>query len=556
VALSLKPRHLSRYGDIARLLVKHGRAEGLRHEEEATADDAEKLVSDLETMGPTFVKLGQLLSTRADLLPPVYIEALARLQDDVEPFSFAEIEQIVTDELGVRLSKAFQFFDNEPLASASLGQVHRAVLRSGREVAVKVQRPGVREMVATDMDVIEELAAFVDEHTKTGRTFGFAGMVEEFRAAITAELDYLQEADNLRNLGHVLSDYDEIVIPQPVDDYTTSVVLTMDYVEGRNVSALGPLAQLDLDGTELAQQLFRAYLDQILVHGFVHADPHPGNVLLTADHRLALIDLGMVTRVSPQMQDELLRLLLAISEGKGTDVAAVMAGIAEHTDGYDSSTFERRIVDLVQRNQSVAMGELDAGLVVGELAHIAGECGLRPPAELTMLAKALLNLDLVASKLAPDFDPNEAIRDHVADVMRNKMLQAASPGNLLSTAMDAKEFAEQLPSRVNKVMDALSRGELTLNVQGIDERELMRGIQKLANRVTTGVIVAALIIGGAMVMRVDTDVKLFGYSALAVAMLAVAAVAGAWLVVTSLRHDVPHDPDARSQQRTLRRSSG
>ncbi|MEY2453069.1 MAG: ubiquinone biosynthesis protein [Acidimicrobiaceae bacterium] len=549
MALSLKPRHLSRYGDIARLLVKHGRAEGLRHEDEATTDDAEKLVHDLEAMGPTFVKLGQLLSTRADLLPPVYLEALARLQDDVEPFSFAEIEQIVTDELGVRISNAFQSFDNEPLASASLGQVHRAVMRNGRSVVVKVQRPGVRDSVAHDMDVIEELAGFLDEHTKTGRKFGFAGMVEEFRAAITAELDYLQESDNLRTMGEVLSQYDQIVVPQPVDDYTTSLVLTMDYVEGRNVAALGPLAQLDFDGSALAEQLFRAYLDQILVHGFVHADPHPGNVLLTADHRLALVDLGMVTRVGPKMQDELIRLLVAISENKGSDVAAVMAGIAEHTDDYDEETFERRIVDLVQRNQSVAMGDFRAGVVVGDLARIASECGLRPPSELTMLAKALLNLDQVASKLAPDFDPNAAIRDHVADVMRHKMLRAASPGNLLSAAMDAKEFAELLPSRVNKVMDALARGELTLNVQGIDEKELMRGIQKLANRVTAGLITAALIIGGAMVMRVDTEVKVFSYSALAVVMLAVAAVAGGWLMITSLRNDVPHDPDARTRRR-------
>jgi predicted unusual protein kinase regulating ubiquinone biosynthesis (AarF/ABC1/UbiB family) len=243
-----------------------------------------------------------------------------------------------------------------------------------------------------------------------------------------------------------------------------------------------------------------------------------------------------------------------LSENKGSDVAEVMAGIGEHTDDYDETTFERRIVDLVQRNQSVAMGDFSAGVVVGDLARIASECGLRPPSELTMLAKALLNLDLVAAKLAPDFDPNAAIREHVAEVMRQKVLQAASPSNLLSTAMDAKEFAEQLPSRVNKVMDALSRGELTLNVQGIDEQELMRGIQKLANRVTTGVIVAALIIGAAMIMRVDTDVKVFGYSVLAVVMLAVAAAAGAWLVLTSLRNDVPHDPGARKRASTgLRR---
>jgi ubiquinone biosynthesis protein len=540
VALSLKPRHLSRYGDIARLLLKHGRAEGLRHGDQATAEDAEKLVADLEAMGPTFVKLGQLLSTRADLLAPEYLDALSRLQDDVEPFSYADVEQIVQDELGLRISKGFQWFDHEPLASASLGQVHRAVLRNGRAVAVKVQRPGVREKVAEDMEVIAELADFVDAHTKTGRQFGFAAMVEQFDAAITAELDYVQEADHLRILGDALEDYERIVVPQPIEDYSTSRVLTMDYVEGRNVSSIGPLTQLELDGDELATELFRAYLDQILVHGFVHADPHPGNVLLTTDHRLALVDLGMVTRVAPEMQDHLLRLLIAVSEGKGGETADILSSIGERSEDFDQRTFERRIVELVQRNQAVAVADLDAGRVVGDLARVAGETGLRPPSELTMLAKALLNLDQVAAGLAPDFDPNNAIREHVTSVMRHKMLNSVSPGNVLSAAMDAREFAQMLPSRVNKVMDALARGELTLNVQGIDEKELMRGIQKIANRVTAGVIIAALIIGGAMIMRVDSDVKLFGYAALPVVMLVVAAVAGTWLVITSLRHDVPN----------------
>lgn len=541
MALSLKPRHLSRYRDIAGLLIKHGRASGLRDADEATAEDAEKLVCDLEEMGPTFVKLGQLLSTRADLLPPVYIEALSRLQDDVEPFSFADVERIVESELGARISKAFSSFDHRPLASASLGQVHRAVMRDGRAVAVKVQRPGAREQVDEDMEVIEELAAFLDEHTRAGRQFGFVGMVEEFRSAITAELDYRLEAGHLRALCELLQDYEEIVVPQPVDGYTTSIVLTMDYVDGRNVASIGPLAQIDIDGDSLAEALFQAYLDQILVHGFVHADPHPGNVLLTSDGRLALVDLGMVTRLDPETQDKLLRLLIAVSDGRGKETASVLVDLAVASDEFDEDAFERKIVDLVQRNQSIAVGELEAGRVVGELARIAGESGLRPPRELTMLAKALLNLDEVATKLAPRFDPNEAIRSHLADVLRHKLLATASPANLLSTAMDAKEFAEQLPGRVNKVIDALASGELTLNVQGIDERELMRGIQKLANRVTAGLIAAALIVGGAMVIGA-------GYGRLAAVMLAVAGVTGVWLVVTSLRHDVPNKPS-----RTVRR---
>lgn len=545
--LSLKVRHLARYKDVAALLLKHGRVGGFQnfdsHDHEdvdiATENDASKLVDELESMGPTFVKLGQLLSTRADLLPTVYIDALTRLQDDVEPVPFVDIEATVNSELGVRISKAFESFDARPMASASLGQVHRAVLRDGRRVAVKVQRPGVRERVVEDMEVIEELAEFVDLHTETGRNFGFGGMVEEFRLSIMAELDYRLEAANLRMLASNLGDYDLIVVPQPIGDYTTSRILTMELIDGRNVGSLGPLARQEIDGGDLAAQLFDCYLDQILVDGFVHADPHPGNLLLTSDGRLALIDLGMVARVAPQLQDALMRLLIALSEGHGSEVAEVMAGLGEQREGWDPARFQREIVTLVQQHQSVALGQLEAGRVVGELARIAASCGLRPPAELTMLSKTLLNLDQVAGKLDPDFDPSAAIRAHVGEIMRRKLLQSASPANLLSAAMDAKEFVEKLPGRVNKVMDALAEGQLTLNVQGIDEKELMRGVQKLANRVTTGLIIAALIIGAAMLMRIDTKSKLFGYPSIAIVCFLAAAFAGVWLILSSVMHDLP-----------------
>ncbi|MGZ4791664.1 MAG: ABC1 kinase family protein [Ilumatobacteraceae bacterium] len=547
MALSLKVHHLARYRDIAALLLKHGRAGGLPdgnsrdHADEDTAndEDARTLVDALESMGPTFVKLGQLLSTRADLLPPVYLDALARLQDDVEALPFDVIEATVTAEIGARMSKAFQSFDTVPVASASLGQVHRATLRDGRRVAVKVQRPGARERVVEDMKVIEELAEFVDLHTEAGRSFGFGGMVEEFRRSIMAELDYRLEAANLRLLGSNLAAYDRITVPQPIDDYTTALVLTMDLVDGRNVGSLGPLARQEIDGQALAAQLFDCYLDQILVDGFVHADPHPGNVLVTSDGRLALIDLGMVTRINPQLQDALVQLLVALSEGRRSEVAAVMAGLGEQRDGWDPARFEREISALVQQNQSVVAGQLEAGRVVGELSRIAAGCGLRPPAELTMLSKTLLNLDQVASQLDADFDPSAAIQHHVGEIMRRKMLQSASPANLLAAAMDAKEFVERLPGRVNKVMDALAEGQLTLNIQGIDEKELMRGVQKLANRVTTGLIIAALIIGAAMLMRIDTRSKLFGYPSIAIVCFLAAVLAGVWLILSSVMHDLP-----------------
>jgi ubiquinone biosynthesis protein len=541
----VKAKHLVRYGDIGRLLVKHAHVVSAARDgddevgADATEEDADALAADLEAMGPTFVKLGQLLSTRADLLPPTYLNALKRLQDKVEPVPFDEVERIVTTELGMRMSRGFSDFSAQPAAAASLGQVHRAVLRNGRTVAVKVQRPDIRGRIVEDMEVIDELATFVDDHTAIGKRFGFAAMVEEFRVALMAELDYRKEARNLVVIGGNLGHYERIVVPQPVDDYSTSLVLTMDWISGRNLAALGPLGRLELDGYDLARDLFRAYLDQILIDGFFHADPHPGNVLLTDDGRLALIDMGMVARVAPDTQDALIKLLLAVSGGRGGDAADVMVGLGEKLAGFDGAAFRRRVGEVVDANMTVAVGDVQAGDVIGQVLRAAGESGLRPPSELTMMGKTLLNLDEVARILDPTFEPNPAIEAHAGELMRKKMMQSASPGNVMAAAIDAKEFAEKLPRRINRVMDALAEGQLTLNVQGIDDKELMRGVQKLANRLTTGMVVAALVIGAALIMRIDVSPKLFGYPALAIVLFAMAAAAAGWLLVSIALSDLP-----------------
>ncbi|MDQ1397387.1 MAG: ubiquinone biosynthesis protein, partial [Acidimicrobiaceae bacterium] len=367
MALILKPRHLGRYRDIARLLVKYGRSdvvhnigldEALDETDSREGDapaEALELADDLERLGPTFIKLGQLLSTRADLLPPAYTAALARLQDSVEPFPFSQVEEIVTHELGVKLSSVFPSFEVEPLASASLGQVHRAELRDGRSVAVKVQRPGIRDRIVEDMEALGEIADFLDAHTEAGRRFGFADLLDQFRHSLMGELDYRREAANLTTMGNIVARYDRIVVPSPVDDLTTTRVLTMDLVKGRKITKLGPLAQMEMDGRLLAEQLFQAYLDQILVEGFFHADPHPGNVFLTDDHHLALLDLGMVARVPAAMRNSLVRLLLAVSDGRGEDVADVAVRMGRPLDGFDRDRFTREVAELVAVNQTLSV---------------------------------------------------------------------------------------------------------------------------------------------------------------------------------------------------------
>ena len=273
----------------------------------------DQLADDLEAMGPTYVKLGQVLSSRSDLLPEPYLKALARLQDKVKPFPFAEVEQIITAELGVRISKAFASFDPQPIAAASLGQVHSATLRDGRRVVVKVQRPNIRKQIADDFEVLDQIAEFVDAHTELGRRYRFLKILDEFRSSIRQELNYDREAQNLIVLAANLKEFELIQVPQPVPDYSSRCVLTMDYVQGRKITSVGPLRRLEMNGAPLAEELFRAYLKQVLVDGMFHADPHPGNVFLTDDGHIALLDLGMVGYTTPGMQENLLKLLLPTS---------------------------------------------------------------------------------------------------------------------------------------------------------------------------------------------------------------------------------------------------
>ncbi len=540
----MRASHLARYKDLASLLVKHRHLvagaglDGVPAPDEDVAADADALARDLEELGPTFVKLGQLLSTRADLLPPPYLEALTRLQDDVEPFCFDVVEEVVEREVGARISNAFRSLDHRPLASASLGQVHRAELRDGRAVVVKVQRPGIREQIVEDMEAIHEIAEVADRHSQVGRRLGFADMVAEFRASLMRELDYRQEAANLVALGTHLAEHELIVVPQPVPDYSSETVLTMDQVSGTSISAAGPLRLMEVDGAALALALFRAYLDQILVHGLVHADPHPGNVLLTDDGRIALIDLGMTARITPEMQDHLVTLLLALGDRRGRDAAEVAIAIGRPLDGFDPEQFRQRAADLVGRTAD-EVGELQAGTLVAELIQIAGSSGLRLPSELTMLGKALLNLDEIVRRLDPTFSPDQAIRDETADLMRKKLLQAASPGNALSAAMQAKQLAERLPGQVGQVIDALAEGQFTINVKGIDEQNLMRGVQKLANRVAAAVVVAALVIGAALIMRIETKAEVLGYPAVAIVLFLLAALGGLLLLGSILLSDLP-----------------
>jgi ubiquinone biosynthesis protein len=470
-------------------------------------------------------------------VPQAYADALARLQDRCEPLPFADIEKVLAEELGRAPDDVFSAIDPQPLATASMSQVHRATLRDGRDVALKVQRPGLREKVLSDLDGLADVAAFLRSRTDFGARYGVDLLFEEFRKSMLRELDFRQEQMHLLAIAANLRDIPEIIIPQPVLGYTTSRLLAMEFIPGTKVTEVSPLAKLELDGERLADALFRAYLKQILRDGLFHADPHPGNVFLVGG-RIALIDLGMVARVTPALQERLLQLLLAVSENQPDEAAKVLLAVGECREVADPRAFQRGVTELLAQHSEMSFQPPQVGRAVLMLLKVAGDCGIRLPVELAMIGKTLLSLDLIGQTLAPHFDPNAAVRRHAGDITQERISRDLSLGSLFGTAVELKTFVQRLPARVNRILDRVADNEFRLHVDAIDEARLMEGMQKVANRITLGLVLAALIVGAALLMDVPTEFEIFGYPGIAMLLFLAAAAGGGALAVSILASDL------------------
>ncbi|HYD52272.1 MAG TPA: AarF/UbiB family protein, partial [Gemmatimonadaceae bacterium] len=468
----LAPRHLPRLRATIGLFTRYGLTEfasqqGLRAMATADGEDVGELGAPspelaaafrhrLVELGPAYIKLGQVLSTRPDLLPETYVDELARLQDDVEPIPVEEVVQTIETELEARISKLFVAFDETPLGTASLGQVHAAELRGGRQVVVKAQRPNIRAQLADDLEFFRELAGFLAAHTRAGQRIDLLGVVQQLERALLDELDYRVEARNAASFRRALSGYPRLLIPRVVEAYTTEKVLTTERIRGVKIDAVSPLTRLDFEFRPVAEELTRAYLKMITIDGHFHADPHPGNVFVVlpdsdnpmtpaevvandrravarpavtplsrvealareeaaplppdVDVRLAMIDFGMTARLSTAMRESMVRLLLDLADNRGDDAAATLVEIGDPLPELDRQSFTREIAALIARNYDLAVGEVEAGTILFEVINASFRAGLRLPAELTLLAKALFNLDGVTRALDSSYNPIDTIR--------------------------------------------------------------------------------------------------------------------------------------------------
>ncbi|HLS70299.1 MAG TPA: AarF/UbiB family protein [Chitinophagaceae bacterium] len=499
---------------------------------------AKELADDLVEMGPTYIKLGQLLSTRPDLLPEVYLDALTELQDDVAPIAYEVIEEIIQEELGLRISKAFNYFAKEPLASASIGQVHIAELRNGQKVAIKIQRPGIRKLFVEDLEVLLSLAEKAEKFSKTARQFSLFDILEELKYMLLQELNYEREADNLIMLKDNLETFPLLKVPMVYQDYCSSKVLTMELIEGKKVTDYSPLSLMDYPTEELVDEVIKGYLKQIIVDGFAHADPHLGNIHLTKDNKIALLDLGMAVRFSSKMQEEIMRLIIALSSNDGEKVAKILLQISDYNESeLDIKSFKKLIIRQAQENEFTKAKDLSTGKIIIEINKIAAMHGIKLPVELAVLGKILLNLDQIIAALSPEHDLQKTMRSYVDSLMRQHMKKELKTGNLLENLLQSKELVESFPERVNMITENLANNNFKMKIKTIDEHRFILAFQKVANRITIGLIIAALILGAALLMRIPSSWNILGYPGFAMLFFIFAASIGLYLIYQILFKD-------------------
>jgi ubiquinone biosynthesis protein len=588
----LSPKHLPRLAAIVGLFTNYGLRDFAKRQgllnlegtslagadgdgEDGTAEKAKAFRKRLVELGAAYIKLGQVLSTRPDLLPRPYIDELERLQDDVPPMPFEQVEETLEQELRARISKLFESFEPEPLGSASLGQVHAALLRDGRSVVVKVQRPNLHAQLAEEIEFFRELAIFLTEHTSAGARVDIIGVVQQLERALVDELDYRTEARNAASFRKALATFPHILIPRVIDAYTTHKVLTTERIKGVKIDSIPPIARIEYEFADLAEEFAHAYLHQITDSGHFHADPHPGNVFIVLpgpdnprtpaeaaaddrrqrvrpgatalvesenaakaaavaapprdDPKLALIDFGMTAHLTGTMRDHVVRLLLAMAGNNGDVAAETLIEMGEAPDDFDRSAYIRDVSALVAKHTNQTVENTPAGVVLYEMITIAFREGLKLPAELTLLAKALFNLDAVTRSLDPNFNPTESIREYTSEIANKMARREMSPRRLFQIASETSNLIRNLPHRLDVLTQKMVSDDFAVRVDTPQLGSLLLGLEKVANRIFTGLVLGGLLVASGLLMAYQRRLGIAGFL--------IAAAIGLWMVVTILISD-------------------
>jgi predicted unusual protein kinase regulating ubiquinone biosynthesis (AarF/ABC1/UbiB family) len=510
--------------------------------EEPSLPPPKVLCNILVELGPVYVKLGQLLSTRPDLLPPPYIEALTSLQAEVPAVAWEAVEAVIRKQLQQPIEEIFAIIHHQPVAAGSIAQTHRATLLDRREVAVKIQRPGIDRVVEQDIRLLRGLARLVNR-TQVGQYYNLVSVVEEFASALRAELNFTQEASYTDTLRRNLSksywfDPQQLVLPEIYWDLTSEKLLVMEWLNGV------PLLLANFTGTKyggdanaerraLADLIVRAYFQQFYIDGIFHADPHPGNLFYLQSGRIALIDFGLMGRLDPRTQQILIELILAIANLDSKRCSQLTLELAESTVPVNLAHLENDFDRLLRRYYNLNISEINFSQLTYQVLQIARKHKIRIPSNMGLYAKTLANLEGVARQLDPDFNLVEQIKPLMADLFRQRLIGHAPLQDLLRAALDIKTLSLEAPRQLEMLLDRVTSETLQWNVAVRGLEPFRRSIDAVGNRLTFGIVTAAILIGAAMIFsQAPTNPIFFWVSGI---LFVVASLIGLWLIISMIR---------------------
>ncbi|MDH3808854.1 MAG: AarF/UbiB family protein [Desulfuromonadales bacterium] len=489
----------------------------------------------MEELGPTFIKLGQLLSTRPDVLDKAYILEFSKLQDKVPAVSFEEINAQIQRELGYPAEELFAEFSTKPLAAASIAQVHRGKLKSGEEVVFKVRRPGIVKIVETDIDVLMGLAYLIEQHVPTMALYDPVGLVKEFRRSIMRELNFTREGRTVDRFAVNFAESETVYTPKIFWDYTGDIVLTMEYVDGIKISALEELTAQGYDLKEIARRGADAFLKQVLDFGLFHADPHPGNVFILPDQVICMLDYGMVGRLGQDLKDQLIDLLQALLNRDVNRIISQLLYSGELTDDSDMKNLRRDLHEFIEDYYDIVLQDIKVGKLLTEFIEILTHHRIHFPADFMILAKALVIMEGVGRQLDPEFNMINHMRPYV-----NKLVfERFSPKNISEQAgrivQAYSSLAKNLPQDIKEFVNRLNRNQFKIDLEHRGLEKLVTDLDRSSNRVSFAVVIGSLIVGSSLVMQIDKGPMILGFPLLGLLGYSIAGFLGLWLAIGILR---------------------
>ncbi|MEE9613636.1 MAG: AarF/ABC1/UbiB kinase family protein [Thermodesulfobacteriota bacterium] len=504
-----------------------------REKEELSLAVRTRLV--FEELGPTFIKFGQILSTRPDIAPGEFIDELLKLQDEVPPYPYEEVVSIVEDEFKRPVGEIFSKIEREPVAAASIAQVHGAVTTAGDEVVIKVQRPGIEETISTDIAILSFIARRMVRYLPESRVYDPVGAIEEFAMTITREMDFTLEASHMERFRKKFSDDPRVVVPKVFWDYTGKKVLTMERVSGIKVDRVEELGKSGIDTRKVARLLTDVFFRQVFEFGYFHGDLHPGNIFVQADDRLALVDFGIVGRIEPRMQTGLADLLICSVKEDFEGLTKTYLGMGVLPEEVDEAAFKREYWDVTLHYFGRPLSHVRLGDLFQDYIRIAARHGIRVPRDLLLFDKCLIELEGLTRLLHPDVNIMEECEPYAARLVKERV----SPGTVVkegvSTLGEYGELAGNLPEYTSRIMKKLMADRLAIEFVHRGLEEFIGEVDRSSNRVTFGIIMAAMVIGSSLIIAADAGPMMWGYPALGIFGFLLAGALGLWLAFLILK---------------------